>query len=211
MALSLIGAGFGRTGTLSLKVALERLGLGRCYHMTEVFAFPEHARLWHAAALGERIEWDALLGGYGATVDWPGCFFWRALADLHPAAKVLLSVREPRSWHRSVMDTIYKPLANPPLGAPAEWIAMAREIVLERTFQGRLDDAEHAIAVYERHNRDVQRAIPPERLLVYEASEGWAPLCRFLGLPVPAEPFPRVNTTEEFRARLAQAAPSSTS
>ena len=118
---------------------------------------------------------------------------------------MLLSVREPRSWHRSVMETIYQPLVNPPAAAPREWIAMAREIVVERTFQGRLGDPEHAIAVYEAHNREVQRAIAPERLLVYEASRGWEPLCRFLGVPVPGEPFPRVNTTEEFRARLAQA------
>jgi hypothetical protein len=106
------------------------------------------------------------------------------------------------------MDTIYQPVMNPPAAAPPEWSAMVREIIVERTFGGRLDDCDHAIAVYERHNDAVKRAIPPQRLLVYEASQGWEPLCRFLGKPVPSGPFPRVNTTEEFRARLTPVSPS---
>jgi hypothetical protein len=205
MTLALIGAGFGRTGTASLKIALEKLGLGRCYHMIEVFGNPAHAPLWHAAASDPRIAWDGPLAGYSATVDWPGCFFWRELADRYPDAKVLLSVREPGSWHRSVMDTIYHPLIDPPAVMPPGWSAMVRDLILDRTFDGRLDDRDHAIAVYQHHNEAVKQAIAPQRLLVYEASQGWEPLCRFLDKPLPAEPFPRVNTTDEWRARMAAA------
>jgi len=205
MSLTLIGAGFGRTGTASLKIALEKLGLGRCYHMLEVFSNPGHAPLWHAAAREPRIAWEGPLAGYAATVDWPGCYFWRELAEHFPDAKVLLSVRQPGSWYRSVRDTIYQPLMDPPAVAPPGWREMARDLIVEGTFGGRLDDRDHAIAVFERHSETVKRAIPPHRLLVYEASEGWEPLCRFLGKPVPAEPFPRVNTTDEWRERMAAA------
>ena len=205
MTLVLIGAGFGRTGTASLKIALEKLGLAPCYHMLEVFSHPDHAPLWHAAASDPRIAWEGPLAGYSATVDWPGCYFWRELAERYPDAKVLLSVREPGSWYRSVRDTIYQPLTDPPGVMPPGWREMTRDLILEGTFGGRLDDRDHAISVFERHNEAVKRAIAPRRLLVYEASEGWEPLCRFLGRPVPAEPFPRVNTTDEWRERMAAA------
>jgi len=205
MALALIGAGFGRTGTASLKIALEKLGLGPCYHMLEVFSNPAHAALWHAAASDPRVAWEGPLAGYAATVDWPGCYFWRELSDHFPDARVLLSVREPGSWYRSVRDTIYQPLMDPPAAVPPGWREMARGLILEGTFDGRLDDRDHAIAVFERHTEAVRRAIPPQRLLVYEASQGWEPLCRFLSKPVPAEPFPRVNTTDEWRERMAAA------
>jgi hypothetical protein len=206
MTLAVIGAGFGRTGTLSLKLALEQLGLGRCYHMLEVFQSPGHAARWQAAAAGRPVDWEALFAGYGAAVDWPACHFWRALADRYPEAKVLLTVREPGAWYKSVSDTIYRAMTRPlPDGAPPEigaQLAMAREIVLERTFGGRFEDRAHALAVFERHNRAVEREIAPGRLLVYEVAQGWEPLCRFLGRPVPEMPFPRTNTTEDFLARF---------
>ena len=116
MALAVIGAGFGRTGTLSLKVALEQLGLGRCYHMLEVFANPGHAAQWQAAADGKPVDWEALFAGYGAAVDWPACHFWRALAARYPEAKVLLTVREPGAWYKSVSDTIYQARLDGPVG-----------------------------------------------------------------------------------------------
>jgi hypothetical protein len=207
VALTVVGAGFGRTGTLSLKLALEQLGLGRCYHMLEVFQSPGHTAQWQAAADGKRVDWDALFAGYGAAVDWPACHFWRALAAHYPEAKVLLTVREPGSWYKSVSDTIYQAMVRPlPAEAPPEvraQLAMARKIVVEQTFGGRFEDRAHALAVYERHNEAVRREIPRERLLVYQVAEGWEPLCRFLGRPVPAAPFPRTNTTEDFLARFA--------
>lgn len=206
MALQVIGAGFGRTGTLSLKGALETLGMGPCYHMVEVIANPSHVAPWRAATRGDPVDWDALFAGYGATVDWPACAFWRELLAHWPDAKVILTVRDPQRWHRSVMQTIYHALtAELPPDAPQtlrEHRRMIQELVLERTFDGRLEDPDHAIAVYERHNAQVRREVPPERLLVFEVAEGWAPLCRFLGRPEPSEPFPRVNSGDEFRARF---------
>ena len=204
--MKVIGAGFGRTGTLSLKAALERLGVGRCHHMSELFANPEQPEMWRQVVEGERSDWDTIFAGYGATVDWPGCAFWRELMDHFPEATVLLSVRDPGRWHESVMSTIYNSLTRDvPADVPAfvhAHVALARTLVLERTFDGRLHDRDHAIAVFERHNEEVKRSVPAERLLVYEASEGWGPLARLLDVPAPDEPFPRVNTTEEFRDRM---------
>ena len=211
MALSVIGAGFGRTGTLSMKMALEQLGVGRCYHMVEVFEKPQHMALWRAAADGHPVDWDALLAGYGATVDWPACHFWRQLMDHFPDAKVLLTVRDAERWYESAYDTIYQamigplPVANPETRAQRE---MAVKIVLEDTFGGRFEDRAHAIGIYERHNAEVRRAVAPNRLLVYEIGQGWEPLCRFLGRPVPADPFPRVNSRDDFRTALGLADPS---
>ncbi len=206
--LEIIGAGFGRTGTLALKLALERLGFGPCHHMMEVFGHPEQVPHWHAAARGEAVDWEALLTGYRAAVDWPSCAFWRELAEVFPEARVLLSVREPARWYASARDTIVQVMRRPvPDDAPPAvhaHMAMTRELILEGTFGGRFDDEAHACAVFEAHSRAVIDAVPAERLLVYQVSEGWAPLCGFLDRPVPDEPFPRVNSREEFQTRLAQ-------
>jgi hypothetical protein len=201
-----IGAGFGRTGTLSLKGALEQLGLGRCYHMMEVFGNPGHVAHWSAAADGERPDWDALFEGYGATVDWPSTLFWKEIADHYPDAKIVLSVRDPEGWYTSVSNTIYQAMSAPPESVPApivEQLAMARKIVLERTFEGRFEDRAHAIGIFERHTEAVKRAISPERLLVYPLGAGWQPLCTFLDLPVPDTEYPHSNSTEEFQDRFA--------
>lgn len=205
MSLDLIGAGFGRTGTLSLKLALEQLGFGPCYHMSEVFQHPEHAPIWHAAADDASTDWQALLGSYRATVDWPGCYFWRALMMEFPEAKVLLSVRDPESWYKSISRTIFEimdraeAVADDPVQGPQ--LRMARYIVRDKTFGGNID-RDHVLSVYKAHNEAVKRAVPPEKLLVYDVKEGWAPLCAFLGVAVPDTQFPRTNSTEEFRARI---------
>ncbi len=205
MSISVIGAGFGRTGTLSLKMALEMLGLGPCYHMTEVFAHPEHAAVWQAAADGKPVDWDELLAGYNAIVDWPGCYFWKELAERYPEAKIVLSVRDAERWYKSVSDTIYPAITRPLSEGDPRGLGqrdMATNIILERTFGGRFEDRAHAIAVYERHNAEVQQTILPERLLVFRATDGWEPLCDFLGCPLPEQPFPSVNSTDEFKARF---------
>jgi len=203
MALSVIGAGFGRTGTLSLKLALERLGFGPCYHMTEIFADFKRADPWLAAARGERVDWDDVLSGYKSVVDWPACHFWREFAQLYPQAKVLLGVRDPAKWYDSISNTIFLRLeqikgardeTDPAMRAA---IDMVLAIVAKRTFGWRFDAA-HAIEVFEEHIAAVKREIPGDRLLVYESGEGWEPLCRFLGVAVPDEAFPRVNAREAF-------------
>ena len=208
MGLDIIGAGYGRTGTLSLKVALEQLGYARCYHMVEVIANEGHADLWLDAMAGGPVEWDAIFSGFRATVDWPGCHYWRELAAHYPEAKVLLSVRDPDSWYESVHETIFRAMTEtdeervPP--SVRNQLKMARALVLEGDFGGRFEDREHAIGVYLAHNEAVKNAFPPDRLLVYEVASGWEPLCAFLGAPVPEGDFPRVNDRESFRDRLAQ-------
>jgi hypothetical protein len=209
MALELIGSGFGRTGTLSLKLALEQLGFGRCYHMLEVAQNPGHAALWSAAHDGKTIDWDALYAGYRATVDWPSAEFWRELIDRYPNARVIHTERPSAAWFESASSTIFRTMTRgatngmPP--AFAEQLEMARKLILQGRFGGRLDDEAHAIAIYEAHNAQVKREIPAARLLVYEPGQGWEPLCKFLGVPIPETPYPKVNTTEDFLARFSAA------
>lgn len=206
MALEIIGTGFGRTGTLSLKTALEQLGLGRCYHMIEVAQNPGHSALWSAAHDGARVDWTALFANYRATVDWPSTAFWRQLVDHFPNAQVIHSERPAAAWYQSVRNTIYQVMKRPtPPGAPAamhEQLEMARKLILRGEFDDRFEDEAHAIAVYEAHNARVKSEIPSERMLVYEPGQGWEPLCKFLGVAIPAMPYPRVNTTEDFIARI---------
>ena len=205
MALEVVGAGFGRTGTLSLKNALEKLGFDKCYHMMEMRQNPDHAEVWSAAHREERVDWDALFEGYRATVDWPSCNLWEEQAVHWPDSKILLSRRDSDRWYESVMNTIYKiskqalESDNPVMKAMGLW---SHEIIWNRIFDGRMEDRAHAIGVYEAHNEHVIQTAPADRLLVFEVSQGWEPLCRFLERPVPDEPFPRVNTTEEFKGLM---------
>ena len=201
MALQVIGPGFGRTGTASLKRALEILGFGPCHHMEEVFPRPEQVDHWAAMAEGRPVDWDAAFAGFRSQVDWPGAHAWRQLAAHFPDAKIVLSVREPEAWWRSFSDTIAKALAGAPPDAPPHvhrMVAAARCFIAEQTFRGMLDDKDRAIAALQRRTEEVRAAIPAERLLVFDVAEGWDPLCRFLDVPVPEGPFPRVNSTEQF-------------
>jgi hypothetical protein len=204
MALQVIGAGFGRTGSYSLKLALEMLDLGPCYHMKEVTDHPESIPQWQAAADGKPVDWDTLFHGYKATVDWPGCSFWRELAEHYPEAKVVLSARDPDRWYDSVHNTIYAGDEVYSRLYP-EWWKMVRTVIFENTFHGRFQDRAYAIEMYKRHCEEVQRGLPADRLLVHEIAEGWEPLCAFLQVAVPQEPFPRTNTTADFQARMAAA------
>jgi hypothetical protein len=201
MTLRVVGAGLGRTGTNSLKLALERLLGEPCYHMIEVFGHPEHIPMWHAAADGERVDWDALFTGYAAAVDWPVASFWRELVDEYPDAVVVLSTRTSAdAWWRSADDTIFAHLRNDPVDPPGleGWRAMVDAAVAGR-YPGVPGDEEKAKASYEAHNAEVRATIPAERLVDWQAGDGWEPLCRALGVAVPDEPFPHVNTTADFR------------
>jgi hypothetical protein len=205
MPIEIVGTGFGRTGTLSMKLALEQLGFGRCYHMLEV-APAGHAPLWHAAWRGTKPDWDAVFANFRATVDWPSTAFWREIADHFPRARVIHTERPAEAWYESVRNTIYQVMVREqPPGLPEPFrqqLAMANDLILKGTFGGRFEDRAHALAVFEAHNARVKREIAPERLLVYRPGDGWEPLCKFLGVPVPETPYPRVNTTEEFLGRL---------
>jgi hypothetical protein len=196
MALAVIGAGLGRTGTASLKSALEALGLGPCHHMSEVISNPEQKAIWRAAAGGEPIDWDHAYAGYRSAVDWPTAHYWRQLAAYYPGAKVILTTRDPADWYRSAAATIGRTWAP-----GSDQASFGVRVISNIVFSGRFEDREHAIAVYEAHNAEVRASIPPARLLDYDVAQGWEPLCQFLGKPVPAGPFPHSNTTAEFQAR----------
>jgi len=218
--MRVIGAGFGRTGTTSLKAALEELGFGPSYSLSEVFRNPEHVGFWEAARrgpAGEEVDWEWFLAGYGVAVDWPACSFYEELMEAFPEAPVILTVRDPAPWYESTRSTIHglRRLTTGPFlvraafalaGAFAPGVAgavrLADRLVWEGTFDSRFEDRAHAMEVFERHNEAVRLRVPPERLLVFDVRDGWAPLCDFLGVEAPDEPFPRLNETQEMRRRL---------
>jgi hypothetical protein len=197
VALKVVGSGLGRTGTKSLQSALNILGLGPCHHMVEVFAHPESAKLWIEAGAG-RPDWDAIFAGYHSMVDYPGAHYWRQIAAHYPNAKVLHSVRDPDRWFESTQATIFAsegPTSRP--GPFSEFFA-----TFMRDFGANLHDRAFMTDYFRRHTENVIRTIPPERLLVYEVGQGWAPLCEFLSVPIPEAPFPSENSRAEFIARL---------
>jgi hypothetical protein len=200
MDLRLVGAGVGRTGTHSLKAALERLLGGPCYHMVECFQHPEHVPLWTAGFRGEPVDWSQVFEGYVATVDWPGGGLWREILAVNPDAHVLLSTRESTDvWYRSAASTIFVGMGmEPPEGMEA-WFDMAQLMMRER-FAPEFPDEASCRAAYERHNAAVRAEVPPEQLIDWQPGDGWEPICAALGVPVPDEPFPHTNTTAEFRA-----------
>lgn len=205
--LQVVGAGFGRTGTLSLKAALERLLGGPCYHMAEVFAHVEHAPAWTAASRGDTSALADVLDGYVATVDWPACELWAELAAANPDAKVLLSTRPSDRWWSSYEATIHQLMSmpGPPPGvevdpALAALAEMADAVLREGSFGGSYETLGRAeiIAAYERHNAAVRATAPADRFLEFDVVQGWEPLCAFLGVDVPDEPFPNVNDRDSF-------------
>lgn len=210
MTLAVIGAGFGRTGTLSLQRALQTLGFAPCYHMVEVAQHPDHAAVWARAWRGEHVDWRTFLSGYAAAVDWPATAFWRELAATFPAARIVLTVRSGTAWYSSFRETIVDKTAAlvPPQASPLRPLyELTQEVVLNGVFGGRAADEEHARAIFDAHNRAVEGSVPPERLLVYDVAAGWAPLCAFLDRPIPAEPFPHLNTRAGFLREYLGAAP----
>jgi hypothetical protein len=202
MTMHVIGAGLGRTGTMSLKFAIEQLGLGPCFHMIEMMKVPERIAVWDRAGKGEKVDWDALLSGFNSTVDWPSATFYRELAEHYPKAKVVLTVRDADKWFDSTQATIFKAMdaltadVNNPMGS------MVRGCIM-KMFDYKMHDRAHCISVYNKHNDEVRKAIPASRLLEFNVGQGWKPLCDFLGVPAPAAPFPSVNSTEEFQQKHA--------
>ena len=198
MALQVIGAGLGRTGTLSLKLALEHLGYGPCHHMSEVIAnVRSQLPLWLDVVDG-KPAWDRVFADFVAAVDYPAAYFWRELADHYPEAKIILTLRDPDSWFNSVSATIFSPehmamFENTPM-APF----VAGSVV--KDFGDRIGERDFMIDYFNRWNQRVIDSVPPERLLVFRAKDGWGPLCAFLGLPVPEVAYPRVNSSEEIQA-----------
>jgi hypothetical protein len=200
VSLRVVGAGVGRTGTHSLKVGLEMLLGGPCYHMVEVFGRPDHPARWLAAMNGEPTDYDALFEGFVAAVDWPECTMWREIADAYPDAIILLSTRDPEAWWKSCESTIFEAMTRAMEGEPNDWTRMATKML--ELFGGDMSDKDKSIAAFERHNADVRATVDPKRLVEWQGKDGWGPICDALGLPVPDEPFPHVNTTDEFRQMM---------
>ena len=197
MDLAVVGAGVGRTGTHSLKVALEQLLGAPCHHMIEILGDPAQVPAWIDAIEGRPVDWSAMLSRYRAIVDWPGGAFWRELSAAFPDALVLLSVRDPEAWYQSASNTIFLTFDNmPPEVAP--WMDEVRKLLHDR-FSDQFDDPTAMMDAFVRHNDSVRNEVPASRLLEWTPGDGWDPICERLGLPVPGEPFPVTNTTDEFR------------
>jgi Sulfotransferase domain len=198
MSIKVVGAGVGRTGTLSLKAALERLTGEPCYHMLEVFEHPEHVGAWREAAEGKAVDWAKLLDGYGATSDFPACLFWQEILGANPDAVVVLSTRaDSETWWQSASQTIFSLDASQLPPEMGEWFEMWRVVAMAR-FTPDWTDKEAAIAAYERHNRNVRESVPASRLVEWQAGDGWRPLCDALNLDEPLESFPHLNKREDF-------------
>lgn len=201
MALQIIGAGFGRTGTSSLKTALDHLGFGPTHHMFEVRDNPGLLPPWEAVARGGKLDVERAFAGYRSQVDWPGARFWRELSERYPDARVILTVRDPDEWFDSVQATIVPFIAargrhdHPHANAVAH---MAYQVIVRTLFDDKMSDRAHATAIFRNHIAQVQATIPPHRLLTFDVSQGWEPLCAFLGCPVPAITFPRLNSSRQF-------------
>ncbi len=215
MSINVIGAGYGRTGTRSLKLALEELGYGACYHMEELLSNPGGVTHWKNAMNNTRVDWDTLFSGYHSVVDFPGCLYYKELAEYYPDSKVILSMRDAESWYESVSRTIFS--FDPGLALKLKMIcllpfsATARNlfnvIILNNAstwakhFEGRFTDKDYAIHRYHAHIDEVKSRIPHERLLVHAAQDGWEPICAFLGKEVPSFPYPNANKKEDFHAQ----------
>ena len=200
MTLKVVGAGVGRTGTHSLKIALEQLLRGPCHHMLEVLGDPTLASGWIDAIEGRSVDWAMMPAGYVAIVDWPGCSFWPELSAANPDALVLLSVRDPESWYRSASNTIFQSFDKVPPEL-ATWMNAVVDLMRDR-FSDAFDDPTVMMDAYERHNEAVRMGIPADRLLEWSPTDGWDPICDRLGIEVPSNPFPVTNTTDEFRAMV---------
>jgi hypothetical protein len=200
MALKIIGAGMGRTGTASLKVALETLNIGKCYHMTEVLKNPEYIRYWINAAEGS-ADWDKIYSGYSATVDNPGCNYWKELAAYYPEAKVILTTRDANMWFDSTNETIHSVefarfMKNSAFGE------MIQKTMWDR-MDNRMQDREYMVEFFNKRSAEIIDSIAAERLLVYRVGDGWEPLCEFLDVPVPDMDFPHINSRNETKKLLA--------
>lgn len=204
MALEVIGAGLGRTGTLSLKLALEHIGFGKCYHMSEMIAhMRDHLPLWLRTAHGNP-QWDAIFAGYRSSTDYPGCMFWRELAAKYPDAKIILTTRDADRWFESVTATVMSPQHRARLEGDPAMAEFFRLTVFTGDLESRLGDRDRMVEYFNAWNRAVIDEVPADRLLVYMPGDGWEPLCEFLDVPVPPEPYPRVNSREEMTERTGQ-------
>ena len=208
--MKVFGTGFGRTGTMSLKIALEKLGMGPCYHMKEIVIRPSHIKMWYDISLGDHPKWNQLFKSFNSGVDYPVCLFYEELVNKFPDAKFILTLRDFDSWYNSTLNTVYKV----PTMLPAwfrkivppvhKLILMQNKLIWSGLFNNQFGDKEYVRSVYNNHIDNVKKTIPDNRLLLYSVYEGWAPLCEFLDVDIPEDiPFPKVNDTAEILRNFA--------
>jgi len=220
MSLKVIGSGVGRTGTFSLKLALEQLGFGKCYHMYELFQQPANLTYFKQAEAGRPVNWDKLLEGFSSAVDYPIARYHKQLLAKYPGAKVIHTMRDAETWYQSASETIFW-ACKPSISRKLQLImrmpfsSMVRQRLPVLQFDGQLLDWEFGkdlkdkktvIKRYNDYNDAVIKSVPKENLLVYQPGDGWEPLCNFLQVPVPLLPFPKSNTREEFKGTVAKIA-----
>lgn len=217
MAIKIIGAGFPRTGTNSLKRSLEMLGVSKAYHFKDLLLNPENLHYWQTLEATGSMEWDEIYDGYQASVDFP-CYAWyKEHMVRYPDAKVILTVRPFEKWYASVKSTIWvagpqtlpeklsmiaKLITNPRLRKVFKCIKFVKGYLWKKQFQGRFLDKDFVEKVWNSHLEEVKSHVPPEKLLVYDVRDGWGPLCTFLGVPEPSEPLPHLNKKENFKTML---------
>ena len=208
MALKVIGAGFGRTGTLSLKVALEQLGYGPCHHMKEVMLNTDQAEWFSQASKGVEVDWHEVFNKYSSAVDWPAAAYYQELAESFPDAKIVLGVRDPDAWYESVENTIFRVIPNFP-----KWIRfifprsdkvfnMIEKTIWQGEFSGQFEDKGTAIQVFNERIETIKKMFPPERLLIHTSKDGWEPLCEFLDVDIPDTPYPWVNDSAKIKRAI---------
>ena len=202
--MKLINAGLARTGTTSLKTALEILGYAPVHHTFDLFSSPKDMTLWEGAFEGQAVDWHAYYAEY-KVADWPAALFYQEIIDAHPKAKVLLTVRDPERWFESISSTVKQGMN---IKLPIPHIKRVQKFIstypAQTLFDGRMDDKAHMIRCFERHVAAVREYVPAHRLLVYDVCEGWEPLCTFLNAAVPERPFPRTNTRGGFLGKVMQ-------
>lgn len=207
--MKVLGAGFGRTGTMSLKIALEKLGIGPCYHMREVVSHPSHIKIWYDISRGEHPNWDRLFSGFNSAVDFPVCLFYEELVNKFPDAKFILTLRDFDTWYESTANTIYKvPTMLPDWFKRVVYpirmfIELQVNLIWVGLFKNNFSDIESTELVYNEHLKSVKKTIPADKLLIYRVNEGWGPLCEFLNVDKPEIPFPKVNDTAEMLRNFA--------
>ncbi len=217
MAIKVLGTGLGRTGTMSLKMALEHLEGGKCFHMVELMKEPHRLPYLKKRTKEGKVDWESLFEGFNCCVDYPICLYYKELIEVYPNLKIVHTLRDSESWYDSVKETIYK--GKPKNGKDilrmifnmirssdfrkvAPVFRFADEVIWSGQFQSRFEDKAFAISIYERHLEEVKAFVPKENLLLFDVREGWSPLCRFLNKPVPNVPFPKTNQKVEFVRKM---------
>ena len=211
--MKVIGVGFGRSGTMSIKQAIEDLGAGPCFHMIDLIRNSDKVPAWHDAAVKGNVDFDAMFAGYDATIDWPGCTFWRELLEAYPDAPVLFNYRDFDGWYRSMTNTVWalrqaaqkgelKPDASRPQPSPELWQVIGT-LIWERDLEGKFDDEAAARKIYEGRIETIRSEVPADRLTEFElGSAGWPEICGMLGVEEPDHEFPHLHETNEFRAEF---------